>query len=220
MSLAVLVDQELTWTPDKSGFRRVLVPPSPEKLKVLHDLVAGITGFNAERGDQLVIETLPFESTLLLEPPSSGAPAPSSAPEAPRFGIPGLKLDKRTVVIAGAAAAGLVLLASVLLFLLRRKKPNVVQVSGPAELPSGASAPSAALPPAAGNIEDQIDSQFAQRAALQQKMEAQALSALKLAPVITKTAEVLAKHLREKISKEPDVAAQVLRTWIREEEER
>jgi flagellar biosynthesis/type III secretory pathway M-ring protein FliF/YscJ len=49
-------------------------------------------------------------------------------------------------------------------------------------------------------------------------MEAQALSALKLAPVITKTAEVLAKHLREKISKDPEVSAQVLRTWIREEE--
>src|SRR3954453_2017089 len=53
MSLAVLVDQELTWAPEKNGFRRVLAPPSPEKLKVLHDLVAGITGFNAERGDQL-----------------------------------------------------------------------------------------------------------------------------------------------------------------------
>ena len=49
-------------------------------------------------------------------------------------------------------------------------------------------------------------------------MEAQALSSLKLAPVITKKAEVLAKHLREKISKEPDVAAQILRSWIREEE--
>jgi flagellar biosynthesis/type III secretory pathway M-ring protein FliF/YscJ len=44
------------------------------------------------------------------------------------------------------------------------------------------------------------------------------LSSLKLAPVITKTAEVLAKHLREKIKQEPDVSAQILRTWIREDE--
>ena len=49
-------------------------------------------------------------------------------------------------------------------------------------------------------------------------MDAQALNALKLAPVITKTAEVLAKHLREKITKEPEMSAQILRTWIREEE--
>jgi len=45
------------------------------------------------------------------------------------------------------------------------------------------------------------------------------LSSLKLAPVITKKAEVLAKHLREKITKEPEVSAQILRTWIREEEQ-
>ena len=53
---------------------------------------------------------------------------------------------------------------------------------------------------------------------MQQKMEAQALNALNLTPVITKTAEVLAKHLREKIKHEPETPAQVLRTWIREEE--
>jgi len=47
----------------------------------------------------------------------------------------------------------------------------------------------------------------------------QALNALKLAPVITKKAEVFAKHLREKITKEPEISAQILRSWIREEEE-
>jgi flagellar biosynthesis/type III secretory pathway M-ring protein FliF/YscJ len=49
-------------------------------------------------------------------------------------------------------------------------------------------------------------------------MDAQALSSLKLAPVITKKAEVFAKHLREKIAKEPEISVQILRTWIREEE--
>jgi flagellar biosynthesis/type III secretory pathway M-ring protein FliF/YscJ len=37
--------------------------------------------------------------------------------------------------------------------------------------------------------------------------------------VITKKAEVFAKHLREKISKEPEVSAQILKSWIREDEE-
>ncbi len=81
MSVAILVDQDVTWQPDKKGFQRVLVPPTPEKLKIIHDLVAGITGFNAERGDQLVIETLPFETTLLLEPPP--LPAVPVAPAKP-----------------------------------------------------------------------------------------------------------------------------------------
>jgi flagellar biosynthesis/type III secretory pathway M-ring protein FliF/YscJ len=53
---------------------------------------------------------------------------------------------------------------------------------------------------------------------LQHKLDAQALNQLKLSPVITKTAEVLAKHLREKIKQDPEVSAQILRTWIREEE--
>ena len=71
-------------------------------------------------------------------------------------------------------------------------------------------------PPA--KAQQELEIKLAERDALQQKSDAQVLTNLKLAPVITKKAEVLAKHLREKIAKEPDVAAQILRTWIREEE--
>src|ERR1035441_9082505 len=102
MSLAVLVDQDVTWEKDKSAFKRVLVPPTPEKLKVIRDLVAGITGFSPDRGDQLVIETLPFETTLLLEPPlppNAGVPGKPGTPVA-GFPLP-LALDSRTLLIGG-----------------------------------------------------------------------------------------------------------------------
>ena len=59
---------------------------------------------------------------------------------------------------------------------------------------------------------------LAQDVSEQHRLEEQALSSLKLAPVITKTSEVLAKHLRDKIAKEPATSAQLLRTWIAEEE--
>ena len=100
MSLAVLVDQDVTWEKDKNGFKRVLVPPPPEKLKVIHDLVAGITGFSPERGDQLVIETLPFENTLLLEPPGGYpvAAAPNRPGPAGGLALP-VSLDKKTLLI-------------------------------------------------------------------------------------------------------------------------
>ena len=68
------------------------------------------------------------------------------------------------------------------------------------------------------NLERQIESRIAERDALQAKMDEQALASLKLAPVITKKAEVFAKHLREKIAKEPEISVQILRSWIREEE--
>jgi flagellar biosynthesis/type III secretory pathway M-ring protein FliF/YscJ len=103
--------------------------------------------------------------------------------------------------------------------LRRRKKPKPAAAQAPAELPPAPSVPAGPVegPPGA-SFEERIESQLAERAALEKKLEAQALNSLKLTPVITKTAEVLAKHLREKITKDPDVSAQILRTWIREEE--
>jgi flagellar biosynthesis/type III secretory pathway M-ring protein FliF/YscJ len=86
-------------------------------------------------------------------------------------------------------------------------------------LPSSGAPNSSTALAAPGQVESQIESQLAERDALQAKMDAQALNSLKLAPVITKKAEVFAKHLREKITKEPEISAQILRSWIREEEE-
>jgi flagellar M-ring protein FliF len=219
MSLAVLVDQEVTWVKDKNSFKRVLVPPTPEKLKVIHDLVAGITGFSAERGDQLVIETLPFETTLLLEPPDAAAPG---KPGAPGAGVPlsQFSLDKKTLLIGGGALAGLLVLgiAAFLFGRKRREKYANSPASAPATLPSPGARPSSPALPAPGQIENQIESQLADRDALQAQLDAQTLNTLKLSPVITKKAEVFAKHLREKIGKEPEISVQILRDWIREEE--
>jgi len=220
MSLSVLVDQEVTWEKDKSTYKRVLVPPAPEKLKVIRDLVAGITGFSAERGDQLVIETLPFETTLLLEPP--GLPATSAPGKSPApLGLPfPVALDKKTLMIGGGALAAIVVLA-VAFFLWKRKRKQAnapASASAPATLPSAAPHATSTAVAVPGQMENQIESQLAERDALQAKMDAQALSSLKLAPVITKKAEVFAKHLREKITKEPEISTQILRGWIRDDD--
>jgi flagellar M-ring protein FliF len=218
MSLAVLVDQEVTWQKEQAGYRRVLVPPAPEKLKVIRDLVAGITGYSEERGDQLTIETLPFETTLMLEPP--GAPKPQGNAPAPT-GIPlplALKLDQKTLMIAGGAVGAVVVLAGLFLALRGKRRSKRRQVEAQ---PALAGAPGeAGLPvaPPGVSAEKQIEAQLAERDALQQKMDSQALNSLKLAPVITKKAEVFAKHLREKITKEPEVSVQILKSWIREDE--
>lgn len=216
MSLAILVDQDVTWQPDKKGFQRVLVPPTPEKLKIIHDLVAGITGFSAERGDQLVIETLPFETTLLLEPPPLPAvPVAPAKPVTQKLGP--LQMDRRTLTMGGGALAVLIVLA-VAFLLFKRKRRKKTSVSVHAALPAGESSPSQEVAALGAPIEDQIESKLAEREEQQRRLDAQTLNALKLSPVITKTAEVLAKHLREKIKQEPEISAQILRTWIREEE--
>jgi flagellar biosynthesis/type III secretory pathway M-ring protein FliF/YscJ len=177
--------------------------------------VAGVTGFNQERGDQLVIETLPFESTLLLEPPPQpGAPGPAK-PAPVGFAM---QFDRKTLMVGGGAALGAIVVVFLFAKLLRRKRAAAVEVATEAALPGGESPAGRAALAAATAAQQDLESQLAEREALQQKVDAQALTSLKLAPVITKKAEVLAKHLREKISKEPEVSAQILRTWIREEE--
>ncbi len=223
MSLAVLVDQDVTWQKDGNGFKRVLVPPTPEKLKVIRDLVAGITGFSTERGDQIVIDTLPFETTLLLEPPSTSTPPAAPPGQAPLEFVK--KLDRKTLIIGGSAAGVLIaLLTGGAMFLMKKRKqkpqksPKAAAVTGPTALPA---AEAGAAPPDnvdVGAFEKQIENKLAERDALQQRLDSQALQALKLSPVIPKTSEVLAKHLREKIKKESEVSAQILRTWIRDEE--
>ena len=219
MSLAVLVDQDVIWQKEGDGFKKVLVPPTPEKLKVIRDLVAGITGFTESRGDQLVIETLPFETTMLLEPPQTVQP-PAAAPPAVSPLAWLQKMDRKTRMIGGggAAAVALLLLFAVWRLARGRKKARAAAVvAAPAALPAAEGAP-AAIAGGGNDIEHQLESKLAERDLLQQRLDEKALQSLKVAPVITKAAEVLAKHFRDKVSKESELSAQILRTWIREEE--
>jgi flagellar biosynthesis/type III secretory pathway M-ring protein FliF/YscJ len=194
----------------------VLQPPSADKLKIIHDLVAGVIGFSEERGDQLVIETLPFESTLRIEPPQAPGTAAPGAKPASKQGL-SINWDRKTMILVGAVAAGVIVISLVGGLLLRGKKKVVVGV--PTALPEAghAAAPRAEIE--GSSLEDEIEAKLAARDAMQKKADVEALSSLKLSPVITKTSEVLAKVLRERIAKEPEVSAQVLRTWIREDEE-
>jgi flagellar M-ring protein FliF len=210
ISLAVLVDQTVSWEKAGNAFRRVLTPPSAEQLKAIHDLVAGVTGLNPDRGDQLIVETMPFETTLLTEPPQSALPAPPAARPPLPFAV-----SVKTLEIVGGAALALLLILTVAL--LRRRTAVEMEANAPPALSAAAGASPAQIPQAGGQLEQQFEAKMAEREAQQQKLDAQALSALKLAPPITKTAEILAKHLRDKVKDTPDVAAHVLQSWIREE---
>src|SRR5260370_18623685 len=64
LSASVLIDQGVRWEKQGKQMQAVLVPPTPAKVKMIRDLVAGVVGFNQTPGDQLTVETLPFETTL------------------------------------------------------------------------------------------------------------------------------------------------------------
>jgi flagellar M-ring protein FliF len=214
MSLAVLVDHAVRW----EGDRRIVEPPAAERLKAIRDLLAAATGLSAERGDQLIVESLPFETTLTVTPP---APVPAPQPPARQPSSFPIPLDPRTLAIAGAGAGvALLLLIAALLARSRRRKRRSTATAQPA-LPEAADTAAAAIEAgqAAGEqATHQLEARIAKQQALQQKLEAEALSALRLPPVTTKKAEVLTKHLVESARKDPTAAAHVLRTWLTDSE--
>lgn len=192
MSLSVLVDNTVRW----EGRQRILEPPAPETLKTIKDLVAASTGFNAERGDQLIVESLPFESSLTSEPPRIEGPAPK-----PKKEIPGPKwlelLQKnRDILLPVALGIGLVLflIRAVVALLARRGRGR--RVESPLELPEAdavlrrqiGSAPADQIASedddAAGSKDRQID---------------------------------LGGKVRELAQKDLDLAANVVKLWLQEE---
>lgn len=202
ISLSVLVDHTLRW--DKTN--RIIEPPSADKLKVIHDLVAAATGLNTVRGDQLVVESFPFESTLNAEPESLAMPAP--LPEA-RTALPAWmqKLTGKKLYAAIGIGVG-ALLALIVAFILMRKRSKRRRIS--VEM-SEAGAIDGKRSGNAG--QKMLEAQIADNAMEQARVEAEALSSLKL-PAKTKKTEVLIKHIVAETKKDANAQAHVVRTWL------
>lgn len=209
MSLSVLLDQNARWEGIGAKARRIIEPPSPEKIKIIRDLVSAATGLNATRGDQLIVETLPFESTLSAQPPSP--PAPSAAP-APSGLSPWLDRLVRQKSPLPLGAVLLVLLIAAFLFFAVRRKRRAIQFAAAlaAGNPAGELTAGASLEQAGRQLEDRLTEQED----LKRRLEAEAMSALKLPQVTTKKSEVLAKHLVETVRKDPVAAARIMRSWL------
>jgi len=194
MSLSVLVDHTVQWEGQGAAKHRVLVPPAPETIKTIKDLVAAATGFSAERGDQLIVESLPFESSLNAEPPAASAPKPKTKPQAPL--PPWLEFLRQNRDLIVPIILGLALLlfigrAAKWLF-ARRKLESKVEV--PAQLPPGSPAPSLQLAgePAVRDIVGTRDAQSLEVAA----------------------------RVRQLAQSDLPLAANVLRLWLQESESR
>jgi flagellar M-ring protein FliF len=198
MSVSLLVDSDVRTEGSGPKAKRTVAPPSPEKLKTIHDLVAGVIGFSPERGDQLIVETMPFEATLNPEPVATVS---KPAPPPPPWYEQALK-NKYVAIGAGVAVAVLLTLVTIVFKLLRRRPGSVEMASQLAAAP-------------AESLNTRIENQLAEQAAARQKQEMDALNALKLPPV-TKKAEVLTKHIVEQAKKDSTSMAHVLRTWMSE----
>jgi flagellar M-ring protein FliF len=220
MSISVLVDSAVRWEGQGSQLKKVLVPQSPERLKAVHDLVAAVSGLSPDRGDQLVVESLPFEATLNLEAPLASPVSHEPAP------VPGTKkLTLKDPKILGGAAAAILLLLTTVFWLARRSGRVRPQVR--TELPQ-------ALPPASPNASvsgsakqepapvqnsarEKMQAQLQERDTLQEQLNVDVLNGLKVPAVSTQKAEVLSSHLRQTVSKDATACVKVLQSWLHED---
>jgi flagellar M-ring protein FliF len=198
ISASVLLDQASRWEKQQGQYQRILEPPSAESLRAIKELVSAAIGLVPSRGDQIVIESLPFEATRQAPPPGSSAPSAAPAPQ------PAMHVDWR---IWAAAAGGVLLLAAVAFALKKsrrtskRPRVDVTPVAAVAAPPAGPSlpAPEAAAPVAA----------VAEAARMISDSQAAAI-------VQTGRIEVLIEQLRKGVTEDPTLAASVLRTWLSE----
>src|SRR3984957_3219283 len=214
LSLSILVDHSLRW----DGAKRIVEPPSAEKLKVIHDLVAAATGLDTARGDQLVVNAFPFESTLTAEPATAlpGA-APVAASPLPQW-LQKLMAQKNFAIIAGVGAgAMLVLVVGFLMVVAEMRKKKRVAAELAAEALEAAKANTG---PSVADAQKNLEARMAGQVGEQARKDAEAMLSLKLPEVQTKKTEVIKKHIAAEAKKDPTAMAQVVRTWLNGEYQR
>ena len=208
LSVSVLVDHTLRW----EGAKRAVEAPSGEKLKVIRDLTSAAIGLDPKRGDQLVVEAFPFESTLNAEPLEPGSPAAPPGVRSRQLPpwLENLLAQNNAKLIVGiGAGAAVVLLGGLFVFLRRSKKNRKAEMTAQLEAaqrkgPAGSS----------DEVQRQIEARLAEQTVEQAKREAEALLSLKFPTPTTKKTEVLTKHIAEGTKKDPTAMALVVRSWL------
>jgi flagellar biosynthesis/type III secretory pathway M-ring protein FliF/YscJ len=190
---------------------RKLIPVPPETLKSVRDIVSAVIGLSAERGDQLVVESLAFDATLRADPLPVNTSAQPPAPGADAWGgsVSWDIRDKRLWAVAAAALLLLALLGFGIKRLLRRPAAKPAAVSLQTQLPPAADDPNLESP--ADEYKKQLESQAEHK----RKLLADAQEKLKV-PVQTEKGEVLVGHLRDSVKKDPANAASAIRQLLQE----
>jgi flagellar M-ring protein FliF len=207
LSMSVLVDHSLRW----EGAKRIVEPPSVEKLKVIRDLVAAATGLDPKRGDQLVVDAFPFEATLTAEPLMLASSAEVQPPTSLPAWLQDLMGHKNFALIAGIGGAGILALLVGLGVLARQRSKRKHAVEIAKEIEERRTKELAGVRP---NSASGLEAQLAEQAAEKIRLDAEALMKLKLPAVATKKTDVLTKHIAAEAKRDPVVMAQVVRSWL------
>jgi flagellar M-ring protein FliF len=198
LSIAVLVDQGFRMEGKGAQAHRVAIPPDTDKLKAIQTLVGTLVGLDMTRGDQLTVEALPFDNSMDLDSGPLGGPGAQKAPDQ-IFSIETLK--KKPALLWGSVG-GVVLVIGLALFgiikMLRGGNRGGATVETRAALPvvdayTGLPAAATGPPGAIGEP-------------------------ARLPALMPSRTEVLLTQLQENRSNNPEAWANILRSWLAEEE--
>jgi flagellar M-ring protein FliF len=192
LSIAVLVDQGAKWEGQGKQMHRVVTPPDTAKLKAIQGLVSTLVGLNTERGDQLTVEALPFDSTLNMELPSAPEPAKQ------HDNLTALETLKQKPIILWGSAGGAAVVIALVVFAVARGKKREPAMNMPEVLPPASSLASLAAASQAGAIAANENS--------------------RLPALMPSRTEVLLTQLQESGRNNPEAWAGILRGWLAEEE--
>jgi flagellar M-ring protein FliF len=195
LSIAVLVDQGAKWEGQGKQMHRVVTPPDTEKIKAIQTLVSTLVGLNPERGDQLTVEALPFDSTLNMELPPAQTPEPAK-----RDNLTAIETLKQKPIILWGSAGGAVLVIALVIFAVSRGKKKERIQNMPEVLPPATSMASLTAGPGS------------------QPGAIAANEGARLPALMPSRTEVLLNQLQESGRNNPEAWAGVLRGWLSEEE--
>jgi flagellar M-ring protein FliF len=221
VSLSVLLDQPVQWEGVGPKAKKIFESPSPEKIKTIKDIVSAAIGLVPDRGDVIIVESLPFDVSVRSEPPAApAAPAlPKPVIEIPAVLLPHLPplLKDPNILLAALVGAGLailVLILAVFWFLLRKGKKKVKAMGGASEIEGGGQA---GLPGGETGDSRSFEERLAEQQELQRRLEQTELERLKLPQVTTQKGKILAQHIVDEAKQDPVMIAHILRSWLHED---
>ncbi len=197
ISASVLVDHEVHWEGEGENRQRTIVPMPPERLETIRSLVAAAIGVIPERGDQLLVETLPFEVTRDWDE-LSASPMPEPAPTPETNLLQRLQEDR---ILLGAVAGIAVLLLVIAGLLMTRGKRKRIDLDRLQQaLPAPAMPPPA---PAATGLEGARGMPSATAGAI--ASPARAVAADK---------QMMLAQVRDFVQQDSELSQAILRDWI------
>jgi flagellar M-ring protein FliF len=190
LSVAVILDDERVATPGEGGAVQVSTRPwEADGIQRVQAIVAAAVGLDTERGDQLTVENITFESA-----------SEELEPATPGIGVQALDLVKQHWISAARVGAILLVVAFAFFGVLRPLANRVGGMAGSPQLPAAGMAAVGARLPTVSEMEGQIDAE----------LNAMSTPEGRRMPVLTQRVAKLA-------SDEPEQVARIVRGWISED---